>query len=178
MTMILLMSAEAASSPLGLLGDAKFWVAAGLIIFLGIVIYAKVPGLIAKMLDERSAAIRKEIEEARRLREEAQALHATYLRKAKDAEREADEIIATAKAEAERMQVETRAQIEALIQRRAKLAEDKIAQAEAQAMAEVKAAAADAAVAAAGRLLGERVGQARASDFTDEAIKGLRAKLN
>ncbi len=162
---------------MGFLEDPKFWVAAGLFIFLAVVIYLRVPGMVAKLLDDRSATIAKELAEARRLREEAQALHATYLRKAKDAEREAEEIVAQAKVEAERMQAETRQSLDALIARRSKMAEDKIAQAEASALAEVKAAAADAAVAAAGRILSGRIDAAKGAAIIDGSIREMRAKL-
>ena len=80
--------------------DAAFWALVALVIFLGIVIYLKVPGMINKSLDERAERIRNELDEARRLREEAQQLLAEYQRKRKDAEKEAGELIAAAEHEA------------------------------------------------------------------------------
>ena len=102
-------------------------------------------------IDQRQARIKAELEEARRLREEAQALLAEYQRKRHEADREADAIIATANAEAERLAAEGKAKLEDFVARRTKMAETKIAQAEAQALADVRSSAADAAVAAAER---------------------------
>ncbi|BCW90195.1 ATP synthase subunit b [Alphaproteobacteria bacterium SO-S41] len=161
-----------------LLLQAEFWVAVGLFLFLAVIIWRKVPGVLAKMLDARAAAIATELDEAKRLREEAQALLVSYRAKAGEAETEAAAILAAARAEADRLQIEGRQSIEALIQRRTKMAEDKIAQAEASALADVKAAAADAAISAAGRLLTGRIDGAKASAISDAAIRDLRASLN
>lgn len=158
--------------------DPTFWVGIGLVLFFAVVIWKKVPGVLAKMLDARAAAIAAELDEAKRLREEAQALLASYQKKAGEAETEAAEILAQARAEAERMQVEGRQALDALIVRRTKLAEDKIALAEATALADVKAAAADAAVTAAGALLTQRIDGAKSSAISDAAIRDLRTRLN
>ena len=158
--------------------DPTFWVGVGLVLFLALIIWKKVPGVLAKQLDARAAAIAGELCEAKRLREEAQALLVTYQAKAKDAEQEAAAILATAKAEADQLQREGRQQLEALVARRTKMAEDKIRQAEATALSEVKAAAADAAIAAAGNLLSGRIDGAKASSMADAAIRDLRTRLN
>ena len=154
--------------------DPAFWSAVGLFLFLALIVWKKVPGVVGKMLDDRSAAIAQELFEAQRLREEAEDLLSSYKTKAAEAEREAEEIIALAKSEAVRLQEDGQKSLEALIARRTKMAEDKIAQAESTALAEVKAAAASAAVS----ILGERVTGAKASSLTDASIRDLRAKLN
>jgi F-type H+-transporting ATPase subunit b len=161
-----------------LLRDPEFWVGIGTLIFIGIVLWQKVPALVAKSLDARAAAIAKELEDARRLREEAEALLAEYQKKRAAAETEAGAILTEAKAEAERYAAESRAAIRAQIERRAKQAEDKIAQAEAQAVAEVRALAADAAVAAAERLIAARLDNNRAADLVNRAIGEVPSKLN
>lgn len=158
--------------------DPKFWVAVSFILFMALIIRFKVPSRIATALDARGQAIAKEIEEARKLRDEAQALLASYQRKQRDAEKEAQAIVTEARAESERLAAETRKSLEALIARRSKMAEDKIAQAEAQAVAEVRALAADVAVGAARRLIAERVGAADSNALIDTAIRELRTKIN
>ena len=92
--------------------DATFWALVGLIIFLGIVVYAKVPGMIAGALDKRADQIRNELEEAKRLREEAQQLLAEYQRKRKEAEQEASDIVAAAKRDADLLREEAKAKTE------------------------------------------------------------------
>ena len=124
--------------------------------------YLGVHRMLAKSLDDRAARIKAELDEARRLRDEAAQLLAEYQRKRQAAEGEAQDIIAGAKAEAERLAVEAKAKIEDFVARRTKMAETKIAQAEAQAAADVRSAAAEAAVAAAEKILSaETQGQAR-----------------
>lgn len=161
-----------------MLGDPTFWVAVGLVIFLGIVVYLKAPASMARALDDRAERIRNELDEARRLREEAQALLAEYQRKQHDAEREAEDIVTQAREEAERYAAETRAKLEETLERRMQLADDKIAQAEAQAISDVRTMAADVAVAAATRLLGEELTEAKAKSLVEDGIKELDSKLN
>ena len=132
---------------------AEFWVAVAFVIFLGVLIYFGAHQMILDALDQRSARIRAELDEARRLKDEAQALLAEYQRKQSEAEREAADILAGARAEAERLAIEAKAKSEEFLARRTKLAETKIAQAEAQALADVRNAAAEAAVAAAEKVL-------------------------
>jgi len=115
-----------------LLRDPEFWVGIGTLIFLAIVIWKKVPALVANSLDARAAAISKELEDARRLRAEGEALLAEYQKKRAAAEQEAGAIVAEARAEAERYAAESRIAIRAQIERRGKQAEQKIAQAEAK----------------------------------------------
>lgn len=163
---------------LHLLGDAEFWVAVAFVIFVGGMGYLGVHKMVAKSLDERADNIRAELDEARRLKDEAAALLAQYQRKRQEAEGEAQEIVAGAKAEAERMAVEAKAKIEEFIARRTKMAETKIAQAEAQAAADVRAAAADAAVAAAEKILTQEAKGSLAGELIAKGIDDVRKKLN
>ena len=161
-----------------LLKDPEFWVGIGTLIFIGILLWKKVPAMLASSLDARAAAIAKELDDARRLREEAEALLAQYEKKRADADKEAAAIVTEAKAEAERYALEARAQIKAQVERRAKQAEEKIAQAEAQAVAEVRALAADAAVAAAEKLIASRLDDRRAADLIKRSLEEIPSKLN
>jgi F-type H+-transporting ATPase subunit b len=158
--------------------DATFWALVALIIFLGILAYMKVPAMLAKQLDARAERIRDELEEARRLREEAQQLLAEYQRKRKEAEKEAADIVAAAKREADMLSAEARQRTEEYVARRAALAENKIAQAEQDAVNEVRARAVDIAVEAAGRLLAERVDGKVSADLFKSALKDVRSKLH
>jgi len=161
-----------------MLYQAEFWVAVAFVVFIGVLIYFGVHKLILQALDQRSARIRSELDEARRLREEAQALLAEYQRKQRDAEREAAGIVAGARAEADRLASETKAKMEEFLARRTKMAETKIAQAEVQALADVRAAAADAAVAAAEKILTQAVKGKVADDLISKSIADLKSKLN
>ena len=163
---------------MAILSTAEFWVAAAFVIFIGVLVYFGTHKLIIDALDQRAARIKAELEDAHRLKEEARALLAEYERKKGDAEREAAGIIAGAKAEAERLAVEAKAKSEEFLARRTKLAETKIAQAEAQALADVRNAAADAAVAAAERILTDTVKGKLADDLIGKGIAEVKAKLN
>ncbi len=157
---------------------AESWVAIAFISFLGLLAYLGVHRKIAETIDQRQSRIRSELGEARRLREEAQALLAEFERKAGTAEREAEEIVANAMAEAERLAVEAKARMEDFVARRTKMAETKIAQAEAQALADVRAAAADAAAAAAEKILAVAAKGKVAEDLLARGIDDVRKKLN
>ena len=158
--------------------DATFWAFIGLLIFIGLMLYVKLPGMITKALDGRADKVRNELEEARRLREEAQAVLADFRRKTQDADDEADAIIAQAKAEGERMTAETEQALEEMIARRTEAAENRIAQAQAQAIGEVRARATDIAIAASQSLLADQVKGKTASDLIDSAIADVKARIN
>ena len=158
--------------------DATFWALVALVIFLGIVIYMKVPGMITKALDDRAVKIRNELEEARKLREESQALLAEFQRKRTEAEKEAAEIVEAAKREAEMITAEAREKSKEYIARRTSMAEQKIAQAEADAIDEVRGSAVDIAVAAATRILGEKVTAKTASDLFQGSLDTVKARMN
>jgi len=154
---------------------AEFWVAVSFFVFLGILLYYRVPKLIAKALDDRAEAIRKELDDARRLRQEAQDLLAEYQSKHRNVAGEAEAIVAQARRDAEVYAEETRAALKTLLERRSKAAQEKIARAEAQALEEVRAKAVDVAVAAAERILREKVdGKA----LLDQSIRELKTRLN
>ena len=161
-----------------ILGEAEFWVAVAFVMLLALFAKLGVHRILVGALDDRGARIKAELEDARRVRDEAQALLAEYQRKRKDADREADAIVAAARAEAERQAAEAKQKAEEFVARRAKIAETKIAQAEAQAVADVRAAAADAAVAAAERILASTTKGKVADDLIAQGIRDLKAKLN
>ncbi len=161
-----------------LFADSSFWVAVSFVLFILALIYFGVPGRVTQALDARAAQIAQELDEARKLREEAQALLANYQRKQRDAEQEAEEIVTQAKAEAERLATETRQNLAAQLERRTKQAEDKIAQAEAQALREVKDTAAEVAASAARRIISDRIDQGRDAQLIDQDIRSLGTKLN
>jgi F-type H+-transporting ATPase subunit b len=158
--------------------NAEFWVAVAFVVFVGFAIYMGLHRTILDALDQRAARIRAELDEAVRLKEEAQNLLAQYRRRHQEAEREAEGIIDSAKLEAERIAGEAKAKMEDFVARRTRMAEEKIAQAEVQALAEVRAAAAEAAVAAAERILAEQAKGKVADDLLAQGIRDIKAKLN
>ncbi len=161
-----------------MLHEAEFWVAIGFLIFIAVLLKLGVHRTVLGALDSRTARIQSELDEARRLREEAMAILAQYQRKRHEAEDEAQTIILNAKAEGERLATEARQKVEEFVARRTKMAETKIAQAEAQALAEVRSAAADAAVAAAEKILVQSSKGQVADDLIAQGIRDLKAKLN
>ena len=158
--------------------DAEFWVAVAFVAFLGVLIYFGVHEMTVKYIDQRRDRIKAELDEALRLKQEAQALLAQYQRKQREAEQEAAAIIAGAAAEAERMMAEAKTRMEEFIARRSKMAEAKIAQAEAQALADVRAAAAEAAVSAAETILSQTVKGDVADRLIVKGIDDVKSKLN
>ena len=163
---------------LHMIQEPEFWVAVAFVIFIGVLIYVGVHTKLTDALDTRAARIKAELDEARRLREEAAQLLAAYQNKRGEAEREAQAIITEAQHDAERTAAEAHAKMEDFVARRTKLAETKIAQAEAQALADVRAAAADAAVAAAEKILTEAAKGKVAEDLIAQGIADVKAKLN
>lgn len=161
-----------------MLRSAEFWVGVSFVVFLAILAYYKVPALIAKALDDRAAVIRKELDEARRLREEAQNLLSDYQKKHRNVGQEAEAIIAQARRDAEAYAHETRTALSDSLERRTRQAEEKIARAETQAVDEVRSAAVDAALAAAERILREKASGAAGAALVDESIRGLKGRLN
>ncbi|MCB1526381.1 MAG: F0F1 ATP synthase subunit B [Hyphomicrobiaceae bacterium] len=159
-------------------GAAEFWVLVAFIIFFAIVFYMKVPALLAGALDKRADAIRKELDEARLLREEAQALLADYQKKRREAEDEAKDIVQQARRDAESLAATTEKQLEETVARREKLAEEKIARAEAQALSEVRGSAIDAAMKAAEKILADKVTGAKSDELIGQSLADIKAKLN
>jgi len=161
-----------------LLQDPTFWALVGLILFFALIIYMKVPGKLTAALDNRAETIRTELEQARRLREEAQALLAEYQRKAREAEAEVEEIIDQAKREAEAFGAEAKKRVEDYVVSRTRMAEGKIAQAEAQAIREVRSLSADVAIGAAQRILAARARGAAAEGLINQAIDDVKSRLH
>lgn len=161
-----------------MLDDAEFWVALAFVVFLGLLGYLGVHRIVAKSLDDRATRIKAELDEARKIKDEAVQLLAEYQRKRHAAEDEAQNIIAGAKAEAERLAAEAKVRIEDFVARRTKMAETKIAQAEAQAAADVRSAAAEAAIAAAEKILSAETKGKLAGELIAKGIDEVRKKLN
>ena len=158
--------------------DPEFWVAVAFVILIGVFVYFGIHSTVLKALDHRSDRIKAELDDARRLKDEAAKLLAEYQARHASAEREARDIIESAKAEAERIASEAKAKMEDFVARRTKSAENKIALAEAQAVADVRSAAADAAIAAASTILSQSVKGEVADDLLAKGIQDVRAKLN
>src|ERR1700756_1199013 len=154
--------------------EAENWVALGFLCFLGLLVYLGVHRKLIDAIDHRQARIKSELEQARRLREEAQTLLGEFERKAREAETEAQAIIAGAKAEAERLAAEAKSRAEEFVARRPKKAETKIA----QAAADVRSAAADAAVAAAEKIIATTAKGKVAEDLLARGIAEIRQKFN
>jgi F-type H+-transporting ATPase subunit b len=158
--------------------ETENWVAVGFLCLLGLLAYLGAHRKLIDAIDQRQARIKSELDHARRLREEAQALLAEFERRGGEAETEAAAIIASAKVEAERLTVEAKARTEDFVARRTKMAEAKIAQAESQALADVRSAAAEAAVAAAEKILAAAAKGKVAEDLLNQGIADIKQKLN
>ena len=158
--------------------EPEFWVAVAFLILLGVFAYLGVHRTVLTTLDHRRDRIRAELDDARRLKDEAAKVLEQYKARRASAEREAEEIITTAQADAERIASEARAKMEDFVARRTKTAESKIALAEAQALADVRAAAAEAAIAAASTILSQSVKGGVADDLLSRGIQDVREKLN
>ena len=160
-----------------MLHDPTFWVLVSFVIFVALV-WKPGSKAVAQMLDDRADKIRSDLEKAAKLREEAQALFAEYQKKQRDALKDAEAIVAAAKAEAEALSKQAAADLEASLKRREQLALQRIAQAEAQATADVRAAAVDLAMAATRKILTDKLDAGRQDALVDAAIKELPGKLN
>ena len=160
-----------------LFDNPVFWVGVAFVILIAFALRQGVVGTITKALDERADSIRNEIEEARRLRAEAEALLADSKRKYAAAEQEAAAIVDSAKQEAEALASETRRNLAESLARRSRLAEEKIARAEAQAIAEVRSTSVDLAIAAAERVIASKTEQS-GGNLIDQSIRDLKGRLN
>ena len=158
--------------------DATFWAMIALFIFIGVVVYMKVPGMIAKALDERAAKIRNDLDEARRLREEAQQLLGEFQKKRKEAEKEAADMVAAAKRESDLIIEEAHKKTEEYVARRAALAEQKIGQAERDAVNEVRSIAVDVATEAARKLLAGKLDENTSAELFRDSLTAVQTKLN
>ena len=155
----------------------EFWVLLAFVIFVAL-LWKKIAGAFVGVLDARTDKIRQELDEAQRLREEAQSLLASYQRRQRDAQKEAEEIIAHAREEAERLRRQAAADLEASLKRRETQAIDRIAQAEAAAMQEVRTLTVDLAIAASRKLLSENLPQSQQDALVAQAVAELPRHLN
>lgn len=158
--------------------DSTFTVGVSFLLFVGLLVYLGVPKMLGGKLDERAAAIKAELDEARALREEAQATFAEFERKQKEVQGLADEIVANAKAEAEAAAVRAKADLKVSIARRLKAADEQIGLAEANAIKEVRDTAVSVAIAAAADVLQAKLGADKANGLIEDAIKDVGAKLH
>jgi len=158
--------------------DATFFAFVGLVLFILLVVYLKVPGMMAKSLDDRADQIRNELAEAKRLREEAQHLLADYQRKRKEAEAEAANIVAAAEREAEMLTAEAKKKTEEFVANRTALSEQKIKQAEVEAMKAVRSAAVDLAISAAETVLAQKAEGKVQADLFKTAVGEVKTRLN
>lgn len=160
------------------LANTDFIVSIAFVVFVGVLVYFKVPGKIAGLLDARAVQIRAELDEARNLRDEARAVLATYDRKQKDVQEQSERIIASARDEAMAAAAQAKADLKASIARRLAAATDQIASAEAAAIRQVREQAVAVAVAAAGDVLAKQMTAEAAAGSIDAAIAQVDAKLH
>jgi F-type H+-transporting ATPase subunit b len=160
-----------------MLSSPEFWVAVAFVIFVGLIVWKGLTPILAA-LDARSNRIRQQIEEARSLRAEAERALGEANRKVREATRETEGILAQARAEAERLKIQSAANLDATLKRREQNALDKIAQAETRAVDEVRARAVEVAVAATARLLQEQMDGARGDKLVEDAIAEVGRKLH
>ncbi len=157
--------------------DPSFWVGLAFVLVVALA-FKPAAKAISSSLDGRAAKIREQIEEARKLREDAQALLAGYQTKQRDAMAEAEKIIAQAKAEAARMKTDAEADLARALERREQQALERISQSEAQALAQVRSTAVDVALAAAEALIRENLDDGKKQALADKAIGELQARMN
>ena len=170
--------AFAASGPFFSLHNTNFVVLIAFLVFVGVLFYFKVPGMIGGLLDKRADEIKSELDEARALREEAQTILASYERKQKDVQEQADRIVATAREDAAAAAEQAKVDLEKSIARRLAAAEDQITSAQASAVKEVRDRAIVIAVAAANEVIAKQMTAAEGNRLIDEAIAEVDAKLH
>ena len=159
-----------------LLAEAEFWVLLAVVVF-AIAVWKPARRAVVGMLDQRATRIQGELEEARKLRDEAEQLLAEYKRKETEATAEAQAIIAHAREEAERIAAHSARELEQALQRRQRLAEERIAQAEAKAVDEIRAVAVDVAISAAREVIASEIDENRGGALIDNAIAALPQRL-
>lgn len=170
--------ALAATGPFVSLGNTDFIVLIAFLLFIGVLLYFRVPAIVGNLLDKRAEGIRRDLDEAKRLREEAQEIYASYERRQREVATQADQIVANAKREAEAQAAKAKADLKASIERRLKAAEDQIASAESDAVRAVRDRAVQAAVAVASDLLRAQVASGQRPAGIDEAIDEVARRLN
>lgn len=176
------LAAEDGALPHGLLQpslrNTDFIVLISFLLFIGVLIYFKVPSLLMGLLDKRAEQIRSDLDEARALREEAQAILAGYERKQREVSEQAERIIAQARRDATEAAEQAKEDLKASIARRIRAAEDQIANAEQKAVRHVRDRAIEVAVAAAAEVLKQQTGAAEANRLIDSSIEEVAARLN
>ncbi|MEM8774582.1 MAG: F0F1 ATP synthase subunit B [Pseudomonadota bacterium] len=170
--------AFAAKGPFFSLANTDFVVLVAFLLFVGVLVYLKVPGLLGGLLDKRADGIKSELDEARALREEAQSLLASYERKQKEVQEQADRIVSAAKSEAAEAAELAKHDLALSIDRRLKAAEDQIASAEAGAVKDVRDQAISVAVAAAKEVVAKNMTATDGNSLIDGAIAEVEAKLH
>lgn len=170
--------AFAAKGPFFSLANTDFVVMLGFLVFIGILVYFKVPAMLTGQLDARADGIQKDLDEAKALREEAQALLASYERKTREAQAQADEIVVAAKADATAAAEQARADLETSVARRLSAAEDQIQSAQNAAVKDVRDTAIAVAVAAAGEVVAKQMTATDANKMIDQSIDQVAAKLH
>ena len=181
LALLLTVSAQpalAASGPFFSTGNTDFVVLLGFLAFIAVIFYFKVPAMLGGLLDKRATDIRDEINEAKALREEAQALLASYERKQKEVQDQADRIVAAAKKDASLAAEQAKENLAASITRRLAAAEDQIASAQAGAVKEVRDAAVTVAIAAANDVIAKQMTAKDGAALIDDAIGEVSAKLH
>ena len=160
------------------LSNTDFVVLIAFLLFIGVLVYYKVPGLVGRKLDERAEGIKAELDEARAIREEAQSLLASFERKQKDVQAQADRIVAQAKDEANEAAKEAKEDIRKSVERRMQAAEDQLANAEARAVRDIRDQAVSVAVAAARDVIAKQMTTEDRNASIDAAIDEVGAKLH
>ncbi|KRW95829.1 F0F1 ATP synthase subunit B [Paracoccus sp. PXZ] len=170
--------ALAASGPFFSLRNTDFIVTLAFLLFVGILVYFRVPQIVGGLLDKRAEGIRNDLAEARRLREEAQEIYASYERRQREVKSQADDIVANAKREAVAEAEKAKKALQLSIERRLKAAEEQIASAEAEAVRAVRDRAIQTAVSAAAEILGKQASPVERSAGIDKAIDEVAQRLN
>ena len=170
--------ALAASGPFVSLSNTNFIVLLAFLLFIGILVYLKIPGLLGGLLDKRAEGIRAELDEAKALREEAQTVLASYERKQREVAEQSQRIIDTAKDEASRAAEQAKEDLKASVARRLAAAEDQIASAQAKVVKEVRDEAVSVAVSAAREVIAKQMTAASGNALVDDAIAEVQAKLH
>ena len=168
----------AGDKPFFSLANTDFVVSIAFVVFLGILMYFKVPSLVGGMLDKRAESIKSELDEAKALREEAQALLASYERKQKEVQEQSERIVAAAKEEATNAAAAAKADIEKSITRRLAAAEEQIASAEASAVKEVRDQAITVAIGAAKDVIAKQMDAKSAGAMIDDSIAEVAERLH
>ncbi|WP_293441443.1 F0F1 ATP synthase subunit B [Planktotalea sp.] len=181
LALLLTVSAQpafAASGPFFSLGNTDFVVLLGFLLFIGVLFYFKIPDLLGGLLDKRAEGIRDELDEAKALREEAQTLLASYERKQKEVQEQADRIVEAAKKDAALAAEQAKEDLKASIARRLAAAQDQLASAEAGAVKEVRDTAVTVAIAAANDVIAKQMTAKNGAALIDDAIGEVSSKLH